>query len=1211
MSGMDTSGSQSIATQAEATGAKTEYIAPRTPAETRLAELWARVLRVERVGIRDNFFHLGGDSILAIQLISRVRDEFGVELSLVHLFDADSTIAKMTQLIAELAQGEGQPSPAPLIRRTERGGGVLSFAQERLWFLHQYEADNAEHNRPVAYRLSGPLDVAALKKALSEILRRHEVLRSTYYCANDRPQQFVAPEQPVALTLDDLRDLPGDERNTELQQRLVAEARRSFNLSLGPLVRAKLFLLAENDHVLLLSMHHVVFDGWSAGILRHELRTLYDAFAKGKPSPLPELSLQYADVAAWQRQSLQGDKLKDLLGYWEEKLAGAPRELQLPTVHRRPPVRTAEGAQEQFVISGALHTKLLNLNRQCGVTLFMILTAAFNVLLHRYSEQEDIVIGTPVAGRLRTEMDKLIGCFINMLILRTDLSGNPTFRELLGRVREMAIEAYQHQELPFEKLVEHLQPERESSRTPLFQVMLQLRNVPEAETSAAQLSIEDFEFDTGIARCDLELNIIPTPAGLDCKCCYSTALFEAATIRRLLQHFHTLLQGIVEGGLDLRLSELPLLSEDEQHQLLVEWNRTEAEFPRDKLIHQLIAEQAQRTPDSIALVFHEQRLSFQELNQRANRLAHYLRKHGVSADVPVAICMNRGVDMVVALLGVLKAGGAYAPLEPDHPQPRILWTLQDSGAKLLLTHERLLSKFEGAKSEILCLDRDATQFQGEPDTNPALTAQPENLAYIIYTSGSTGKPKGVLISHRNVINFLAFMMHAYQRGPELVILELPSFAWDASVDDLFAPLVTGGKLVMLSDDEVKDPDLILDAIEEHQVTALPSVVPSLLQALTAAAERRKRPLKSLRVLISAGDELHVADYRKAREVFGQEIKMANHYGPTECTCTQSYYPLRGIQTGDDIIPIGRPIWNHQIYVLDRYMNPVPIGVPGELYIGGVGLAREYLGRPELTAERFVRNPFSSDPKARLYRTGDRGRYREDGNLEFLGRTDNQVKVRGHRIELGEIESALSRYPGVDGAVVMALDDESGDKYLAAYVVPRAGADLAVNELRQFLREQLPEFMVPSFFVTLETLPLTHTGKLNRKLLPPPRQSRNDLADAYLAPRTPLEEVIAEVMCEALNLPQVGIQDDFFTLGGHSLLAVRVIWRLRDRLKMEVPLRSIFESPTVAALATDVLQHQAAKREESEVARLLSALEGIPEDEAQRRLVCGDATGEGN
>jgi amino acid adenylation domain-containing protein len=1040
-----------------------------------------------------------------------------------------------------------------MIRRPIQDTAPLSYAQERLWFLDRWETGSSFYNVPMAFRVKGPLDTGVLERSLKEIVRRHEVLRTTFVEEQGQGVQRISAEAQLEFMVTDLEQFPEGEREAEVGRCIAMEVERPFDLAQGPLLRANVIRLSEQEHVLVFVLHHIVTDGWSMGVLFQELNALYESYRKGEESPLRELPIQYADFAVWQRGWLQGEVLEREVGYWEKRLEGLA-VLELPTDRPRPPVVSYRGAQRDFTISGSLLRDLKGLSRSEGVTLYMALLAAFQTLLHRYSGQEDIGVGSPIANRNRAEIEGLIGFFVNTLVLRTDMGRDPSFRELLGRVREAALGAYAHQDVPFEKVVEELNPVRDSSRSPLFQVMFVLQNMADAKLNLAGVEVESLPEQTRTSKFDLTLFLTEEGEGLRGSIEYSTDLFDGTTIERMVGHLQTLLEGIVANA-DQRISELPILTEGERHQLLVEWNETKVDYPRDACIHELFEAQVERTPDRIAVVFEDKELTYRELNERANKLAHYLRKKGVGPEVLVGICMERSIEMVVGLLGILKAGGAYVPLDPAYPQERLSFMIRDTGLSFVLTQSWLMERIPDVP-DILFLDTESQEFGEERSENIEREAVAENLAYVMYTSGSTGRPKGVEVLHRGVVRLV--MNAGFAKFADKTFLQLAPLAFDASTFELWAPLLRGGKCVVHPAGG-PSPEKLGEVIRQHRVSTLWLTASLFNMVIDEAPET----LQGVSQLLIGGEQLSTLHVRRAQEQL-TGTRIINGYGPTECTTFSCCYEIPEGIGQDTMISIGTPIANTQVYVLDGRRDPVPIGLPGELYIGGDGLARGYLNRPELTAERFMPDPFSLEPGARLYKTGDLVRYREDGNIEFLGRMDDQVKVRGFRIELGEIEAVLGQHEGIRQAVV-AVREEGGDKRLVAYVV-REEEGTGTGELRRYLQEKLPEYMIPSVFVFLAALPLNVNGKVDRKGLPAPEWRQPELAEGYVAPRTPTEEALAGIWAELLGLEQVGIHDNFFELGGHSLLAVRLFSKIDERFEKKLRLSDFFQSPTVEGIA---------------------------------------------
>jgi amino acid adenylation domain-containing protein len=1150
------------------------FVAPRTPTEELLSEIWAQVLDIERVGIYDNFFDLGGHSLLATQVVSRIREAFQVELPLRRLFEVP-TVTGLAESI-EAAHSAGQNLLAPPILPVPRDGNLpLSFAQQRLWFIDQLEPGNSAYNIPAAIRLKGLLNLAALEQSLNEIVKRHESLRTTFVMVDGRPAQVIAPPLTIKLPVVDLRKLPETERETEVRRLVTEGAQRPFDLSQGPLLRVALLRLGDEEHVGLLTMHHIVSDGWSTGILIRELARLYVAISAGGSLSLPELPIQYADFAHWQRQWLQGEVLETQLAYWKQQLAGAPSLLDLSTDRPRPVVHTFRGAHQSMMLPKTLTAGFKALGRQEGVTQFMTLLAAFKALLYRYTSQDDLIVGAPIANRNRLEIEGLVGCFVNALVLRTDLSGNPSFRDLLRRVREVCLGAYGHQDLPFDRLVEELRLKRDLSRNPLFQVMFVLQNASMRAVELPGLTLSPVEGDSETAHFDLTLVVVDAEQGLTASFVYNTDLFEAATIARMLGHFQILLEAMVADP-EQRLSDVPLLTDAERQQLLVEWNDTKTDYPRDSCIHQLFEAQAQRTPGAVAVVFEHEQLTYGELNRRTNQLAHYLRALGVGPEVLVAVCLERSLEMVIGLLGILKAGGAYVPLDQAYPKERLSWMLKDAQVPVLLTVERLVAGLPECEARVICLDSGWEAIASESGENPINATTPENLAYVIYTSGSTAQPKGVLVSHGSIADHCRSAQRYYELDASDGVLQFASSSFDVSLEEILPTLIVGAKLVVMGT-AVWHPAEFHRKISEFGLTVLnlPSAYWQELARQWAGVPELVPNIQP-RLFIVGGDTMLPDGLDLWQRTPVNSVRLLNAYGPTETTITATAFefspPLCENRTFQRI-PIGRPLANREIYILDNYDNPVPVGVPGELHIGGAGLARGYLNRPELTAEKFIPNPFSEEPGARLYKTGDLARYLPDGNIEFLGRVDHQVKVRGFRIELGEIEAVLSQHPAVREAVVLAREDTPGEKRLVAYAVAEQEPRPTANELRSFLKEKLPEHMVPVAFVPLDALPLMPNGKVDRLALPVPDRSRPELEKAFVAPRDDMELQLAQIWEEVLGVRPVGVRDNFFELGGHSLLAVRLFAVIEKRLGRKLPLTTVFQGATVEHLAS-LLRQQA-------------------------------------
>ena len=1074
---------------------------------------------------------------------------------------ANLSPSKRALLELKLTQENAGPHADQTIRRrTNRDSVPLSFAQERLWFLNQLDPDDPSYNQPKAIRLVGSLDIISLRKALDEIVARHEVLRTTFASENGHPRQLVAQSGVVELPVSDLRACPDLIREQETERLLKDVSQRVFDLSRNLPLRALLLRLADEQNLLVLVTHHIASDGLSSDILWRELVTLYGAITTGNVSSLQPLPVQYADYAIWQRNWLKGDVLDSHLTFWKKQLAGAPPVLDLPTDRPRPAVRTHIGAREPIVITRELTESLKIFSRQHDVTLFMTLLAAFQTLLHRYTAQDDIVTGTPIAGRTRTEVEGLIGVFVNTLALRTDFSGNPTWQELLSRVRETALSAYVHQEIPFEKLVEELQPERNLRHSPLFQVMFALQNEPREILKLRDLTIDLFDVHNGSAKFDLLLSMREEDEELKGEVEYSTDLFDASTILRMVRHFQTLLKAIVSDA-NPRIWDLPLLTESERHQILVHWNDTKIDYPRDRCIHELFENQVERAPNSVAVVSENEELSYGELNQRANQLANYLKNRGVGSNTFVGICVERSLEMIIAVLAILKTGAAYVPLDPEYPKQRLTFMLQDAAVMVILTQQRLLQTLPEHWTRV-CLDADWPKIARENQTNLGSKASSQDLAYVIYTSGSTGKPKGVAVSHR-AVNRLVTNTNYVQLTPDDGIAQASSFSFDASTFEIWGALLCGARLIIIRKETMLSPKTLTATIERHQITVLFLTTAHFNQLVDGSPSG----FKNLNYLLFGGE---AADPRRVQQLLLNHPpkKLLHVYGPTETTTFATWYPVTQVPAGAVTVPIGRPIGNTQIYVLDSFLQPVPIGVTGEIHIGGDGLAREYLGRPDLTAEKFVPYPFSNRAGARLYKTGDLARYLPDKNIEFVGRADRQFKIRGFRIEPKEIEAVLCEHSVIHEAAVLAREDVSRDKKLIAYVVPKRHHSLGSAELRKFLTERLPAFMVPSEFVLLHTLPLTSNGKLNLDALP---QHPIDVhaETEFAAPRSFMEERLTAIWTHVLDLEQVGIHDNFFELGGHSLLVTKVIADIERFMRVNLPIRTLFEFPTIAQLAARI------------------------------------------
>ncbi|MBP5971506.1 amino acid adenylation domain-containing protein [Brasilonema sp. CT11] len=1213
-----------------------KFVAPRTPIEEMLAQIWAQVLKVEQVGIHDNFFELGGHSLLATQLVSRIRNIFKVELPLRSLFAA-ATVAQLAQEIEQLQQQDLELTALPILPRARDAELPLSFAQTRLWFLDQFEPNSAFYNIPFALHIVGTLSVTALEQSLQEIIHRHEALHTNFIAIDGKPTQIIQKQTNWTVSVVELPHLPSSEQEIATQQLAKKQAIQPFDLANQALVRATLVVLSETEHVLLLCMHHIVSDGWSMGVFIQELAALYKAYSQGQPSPLAPLPLQYTDFAIWQRQWLQGDVLQSQLNYWQQKLANAPALLSLPTDRPRPAVQTDNGAYQEFTLSQKLTGELTQLSQQQGVTLFMTLLAAFDTLLYRYTGQEDILVGSPIANRDRSEIEGLIGFFVNTLVMRSNLAGNPSFSELLTRVREMAMEAYSHQHLPFEMLVEALQPERNLSHTPLFQVMFVLQNAPTSGVELTGLSVSPFPIKGANARFDLTLimhntatsTTLSTSSGLVGIWEYNTDLFDASTIERMTGHFVTLLEGIIANP-EQQISQLPLLTQQEQQKLLVEWNDTAVNYPLDKCIHQLFEEQVEHTPNAVAVEFENQQLTYYELNYRANQLAHYLRSLGVKPDVLVGLCVERSLEMVIGLLGILKAGGAYLPLDPEYPPERLSFVLEDAQVSVLLTQQSLVDQLPQHQAQLhfglprlpsatlrasrsaqvaqcrVCLDTDAELISQFSQDNLISGVQANNLAYIIYTSGSTGQPKGIAMNQLALCNLIMWHRNNLKIARGAKTLQFASINFDVSFQEIFTTWCSGGTLFLVGEELRRDASALLGFLQQKAVERL--FVPFVaLQQLAEVAVGSELVNTHLREIITAGEQLQITPAISQWLSKLSDCTLHNHYGPSESHLATSFTLNNSVETWPLLPSIGRPIANTQIYILDRFLQPVPVGVPGELYIAGVLLAQGYFNRSELTKEKFIPNPFDNSKwtasryankiqNSKLYKTGDLARYLPDGNIESLGRIDNQVKIRGFRIELGEIEAVLSQHSHVQASCAIAREDIPGNKRLVAYIVPQkeqtcterlvpsistsldgAGAEVSRSTLTvSELRSFLKE-KLPEYMVPSAIVILEALPLTpNGKLdrrALPAPDLHSQLSDKYVAPRNPIEEILSLIWAQVLKVEQVGIHDNFFELGGHSLLATQLVSRVRTSLKVELPLRSLFAAPTIAELSQNIQQLQ--------------------------------------
>jgi aspartate racemase len=1061
-------------------------------------------------------------------------------MSIRDLVDEAAFSQEREELLAILLEEEGvNASQADIIKpMNEVKLPLLSFAQQRLWFLEQLLSGTSSHNITKAFRLTGSLNVTALELSLVEIVSRHEILRTTFSAVDGQPVQVISSQVALTLPVLDLQELPESEQEAEVQRGITDAAQQLFDLSQGPLLHVQLLCLSKDCYMLLLTLHHIVFDGWSFDVFFRELTALYSAFSTDQLSPLPKLTIQYADFAHWQRGWLQGEVLESQLKYWKKQLGENLPNLQLPTDYPRPSVQTYPGAYQSLELSKDLTESLKTLSKQEKVTLFMTLLAAFQTLLSRYSRQEDIIVGTPIAGRNQVETEELIGFFVNTIAIRTDLSGDPNFRQLLSQVREITLGAYDHQDLPLQKLIEELNPERDLSRSPLFQVMFAFQNTPSQPWDLPGVTITPLEVHSGTSKYDLTLDLRETSEGIKGGIEYNTDLFKAGTIARMLGHFQVLLEGIVSNP-EQHLSDLPLLTQAEQHQLLVEWQNTQADFPNNTCIYQLFEAQVECTPDAIALIFEDQQLTYKELNVRANQLAYHLITLGVGPESIVAVCLDRSIELIVALLAVLKAGGAYLPLDSAWPQSRQELLCNAAGCSVLLSATGLVAL-----------------SASKPASSPVTAG---SLAYVIATSGTTGTPKTVAVEHGAILR-LFDPANGFFLEPGTRLLQLAPLAFDAATFEIWGPLLHGGTLVIAPSGQLSLSEIATLLREQHITTLW--LTAGLFHSMVDA---ELHSLAGVRQVLAGGDVLSPEHVQRLLLAFPPGHQLINGYGPTEnTTFTCCHHLVAGDSVDPAGVPIGRPIAGTTVRILNGFGQPCPIGIPGELHIGGAGLARGYLNNPELTAKTFIPDPFSSDPTARLYKSGDLASWNPDGTLAFHGRTDQQIKLRGFRIEPGEIEDQLLTHPAVAQSVVVLCHDDPNNPRLIAYWVADASqptlASSSSEQLRAFLAERLPVYMVPAAFLQLEALPLTTNGKIDRKALPAPSFSGNP--GQRVEPSTDLERQLHAIWAEVLGHSDFDITDNFFAIGGHSLAAARLVSRINETFQCADPLLSFFKDPTI-------------------------------------------------
>jgi amino acid adenylation domain-containing protein len=1162
------------------------FVAPRNPLEEIVAGVWARLLGLERVGIYDELFELGAHSLMVTRAAARLRDHFNVELPLRCFFDSP-TVAHLAEALETTLQ-RGRHVDLKPIKPVPRAFDLpLSFAQERVLFLQQLYGANKAYNAQVSVCFKGKLDVEALERSLSEMVHRHEILRTTFPRKEGQAIQFIHQAEPIKLPVIDLGSLPSEARKNQLQELMREEMNRTFDLDKLPLIRWTLFRLAPKEHLLLQVEHHFLHDGWSFSVLLRELLQIYKAFSNGLPSPLAEPTIQFADFAVWQREFMLEQTAQTQLAYWKRKLGDAPNVLPLLTDFPRPAVPSFRGKALRIELPAGLSLSLKELSHRTGCTLYMTMFAAFLTFLHRYTNQEDFCVGAGLANRRWKETEGLLGMIINTVALRADLSGNPSFEELLHKVREVTVDAYANQDIPFDRVIEAIQPERSLSYSPLYQVTFSFHDAPIVAVELPGLNVNIMEaLSNESAKFDLNVVVIPDAgqpyrrnretegSGMIMIWEYSTDLFCEDTIARLTTHYQNLLAAIVSDPRQ-RISELPLLSGPEHQQLVSEWNETGRAFPRERCLHELFSAQVEQTPYALAIADDEQQWSYEELDRRSSQLAHHLRGLGIGPEARVGILLPRSCEFVLAVLAVVKAGGAYVPLDPQHPAERILFMLRDVGAAVVLTEENLAKDVMTSDASVVLLDRHRAQFAAAAATPLKLDVATDNLAYIIYTSGSTGQPKGVAVTHSGLMNLVRWHQETYGVGSADRASQVASPSFDASVMEIWPCLTAGASLHVAPSAILAAPALLVSWLVKNEISI--SFLPT---PLAEAVLEESWPEKcALRYLLTGGDRLHAVAPKR------WPFALVNHYGPTENSVVTTICIVDAERPNDLAPPIGRPIANTEVYVLDRALRPVPVGVEGELYLSGKGLARGYWQQPALTAERFLPNPFSKREGGRLYHTGDLVRYLPDGKLEFLGRIDSQVKLRGYRIELGEIEAELRRHAEVREAVVELKQHERGEPRLVGYIVLNGDdGDKSVMALRNYLHERLPEYMVPGAFVLLPELPLTPNGKVDRRALAE-LDDGAEVKQAFVAPRNKQEKIVADIWAEVLGLSKVGVEDNFFELGGHSLLATRILARVNSALQVEITLDSLFRGRTVTSLV-EAAQH-AKRSDQSKPVRIAS------------------------
>ncbi len=1153
---------------------KSEYVAPETPTEILLANIWKELTGVDNVGLNDNFFNLGGHSILATQAVSRIREAFGVEVSLKDFFEMKN-LKELARFIDESDRSISEEIQKPIDKINRDGELPLSFSQQRLWFLSQFAPEGSSYNIPAVLELNGKLNLDALNYAINKMIERHEVLRTAFYSKNGKPQVKIEDKFDFKIELIDVSN--ADSKDDNVKKILEETIRTPFDLTKIPLFNVKLIKIKPDAHICAIVMHHIISDGWSIGIIVNEISELYKSFITSTEPQLDDLKIQYVDYAAWQKSVLSGETLEKEIEFWKNELEGASLVLELPTDKPRPQVQTFNGTNVNFTLEEGLSEKIEKVSTKLNITPYMFLLGAFEILLSKYSRQTDFIIGTPIANRTKIETEKLIGFFVNTLAIRATVDKNMTVQELMKSVRAKMLAAYSHQSLPFEKLVEVIQPERDTSHSPLFQVAFVFQNTPESAIELPGLKVKQYEMESATANYDITLYMQKFGKAFNGTFEFNTDLFYKDTIEKIIKEFSVLISKLTEDTKE-RIRNISLLESEGLNKILYEFNESEHVYEKDKCVHRKFEELVAANPDAIALTFTEveeklaltEQLTYDEVNKRANRLARLLRKNGVTRDTVVGISLPRSFDMAISMLAILKAGGAFLPIDPTYPEDRIKHMIEDSGTNILISIEQISKNYKFYNGKIINLDSGKELINAEDNTNLDNTVYPENLAYIIYTSGSTGLPKGTMLSHKGLLNLSLAQKDAFNISGKSKILQFSSYSFDASVWEFVMALLNGASLSLVGQDIVKLGSSLKKAMEVLNITTV-TLPPSVLKVIPF--EENNSNLPALETIIVAGESCPPELVNK----WSKNRKFVNAYGPTETTVCASMHICDGKYS--TVPPIGKPIYNFKLYVLDDNLLPLPVGVPGELYIGGPGIARGYLNRPELTAEKFIPNPFSKIAGERIYKSGDLARWLPNGEIEFLGRIDNQIKLRGFRIELGEIESVIRKDKAVKDVVVDIKKDSKNEDRLIAYVVPKFD-EIDENEIKLFARTKLPDYMVPQHVIKIDTIPLSPSGKVDRRALPLPDFKNLRSAVKYVAPRNETEKILAGIVKELLNVDKVGVHDNFFDLGGHSLLATQFVSQVQEKLGYDIPLRSLFENPTVEGLANLILNNEVKSIEEN-------------------------------